>query len=404
MSLSPPRVRNNATQTTYPLYWCYQCHRMVRIASTNQSEIICPRCLGQFLCEVDVSSPRLFVDYTNFDPSPQARLLEALALILDPPIRHFNHDPVSEFRGRPWFRQRDQREPEAESRGHPWFRQRDQPEPEAESRGHPWFRQRDQPDPEAESRGRPWFRLREHHDPEAETRPRSRFRRRHRSFDERENSIDPEAGIQGQPRSWIFLRPLDPSNPFRPILQPQNPAPSGYDHRNFFLGPGLNELIEQLTQNDRPGPSPAPDSVINTIPIVSLTQDHLNNDSKYCPVCKEEFDVGGEAREMPCKHLYHTDCIVTWLRLHNSCPVCRQQLPVPNSSEEHAVSGDNEFEDSYGGGAAGARRRRFLRWSPLASLWPFRPRYRQINIQPADHDDVGTSRRVNSCWDSCRIV
>ena len=320
---------------------------MVRIASTNPSEIICARCLGQFLCEVDVSSPRLFVDYTNFDPSPQARLLEALALILDPPIRHFNHDPVSEFRGRPWFRQRDQ------------------------------------PDPEAESRGRPWFRLREHHDPEAETRPRSRFRRRHRSFDGRENSIDPEAGIQGQPRSWIFLRPLDSSNP----------APSGYDDRNFFLGPGLNELIEQLTQNDRPGPSPAPDSVINTIPIVSLTQDHLNNDSKHCPVCKEEFDVGGEAREMPCKHLYHTDCIVTWLRLHNSCPVCRQQLPVPNSSEEHAVSGENEFEDSYGGGAAGARRRRFLRWSPLASLWPFRPRYRQINIQTADHDDVGTSRR-----------
>ncbi|KAA8549988.1 hypothetical protein F0562_001655 [Nyssa sinensis] len=88
---------------------------------------------------------------------------------------------------------------------------------------------------------------------------------------------------------------------------------------DFFTGPGLEELIEQLTMHDRQGPPPAPRSSIDAMPTIKITQRHLNSDS-HCPVCKDKFELGSEARQMPCDHIYHSDCIVPWLVQHNSCP------------------------------------------------------------------------------------
>lgn len=108
---------------------------------------------------------------------------------------------------------------------------------------------------------------------------------------------------------------------------------------DYFVGPGLEELIEQLTQNDRRGPPPAARSSIDAMPTVKITLRHLRNDS-HCPVCKEKFELGSEAREMPCNHIYHSDCIVPWLVQHNSCPVCRYELPPQGSGSARTRSGN----------------------------------------------------------------
>ncbi|KAK3844704.1 MAG: hypothetical protein J3R72DRAFT_437840 [Linnemannia gamsii] len=44
-----------------------------------------------------------------------------------------------------------------------------------------------------------------------------------------------------------------------------------------------------------------------------------------CAICLEEYEVGDELRELPCKHFFHTHCIDHWFKdFHGSCPVCKR--------------------------------------------------------------------------------
>lgn len=110
---------------------------------------------------------------------------------------------------------------------------------------------------------------------------------------------------------------------------------------DYFVGSDFDRLIEQLTQNDRCGPPPAPTSSIDAMPTVRVNRDNIRSNPN-CPVCTEPFELGTNVREMPCKHIFHSDCIVPWLTQHNSCPICRQPLsteePAANEQEQPAAN------------------------------------------------------------------
>ncbi|MCL7032541.1 hypothetical protein MKW94_019489 [Papaver nudicaule] len=132
-------------------------------------------------------------------------------------------------------------------------------------------------------------------------------------------------------RSSCFYDILLPSynqNPHSRLLTFNPGNLRAVDPRNYFAGPGLNELIEELTQNDRPDPY------------------YLTNKESTCPVCKDEFKLGVDARKMPGKHVYYSDDIVPWLRLHNSCPVCRNELPTDNGQHAPHGEGDSDCPDT----------------------------------------------------------
>ncbi|KAE8668351.1 Detected protein of unknown function [Hibiscus syriacus] len=93
-------------------------------------------------------------------------------------------------------------------------------------------------------------------------------------------------------------------------------------------------------ETDRPVPPPAAASAIEALPMVKITENHLIH-AAHCPVCKEEFVVDGEAKELPCNHLYHSDCIVPWLSIHNTCPVCRSEINDDNDTVDTAAAYNN---------------------------------------------------------------
>ncbi|CAN6693605.1 unnamed protein product [Malus baccata var. baccata] len=125
---------------------------------------------------------------------------------------------------------------------------------------------------------------------------------------------------------------------------------------DFFVGPGLDLLLEHLAENDpnRYGTPPAQKEAVEALPAVTIKE------NMQCSVCLDDFEVGVEAKEMPCKHKFHSGCILPWLELHSSCPVCRFQLPAHESKRDSDISRNSsnsreseEIGDVGGGGGGG---------------------------------------------------
>ena len=55
-----------------------------------------------------------------------------------------------------------------------------------------------------------------------------------------------------------------------------------------------------------------------------------------CAICADEYCLGQDAKRLPCKHFFHTECILQWLGLSNSCPSCRFEIETDDAAYEAA--------------------------------------------------------------------
>jgi hypothetical protein len=76
------------------------------------------------------------------------------------------------------------------------------------------------------------------------------------------------------------------------------------------------------------GPQLTRHSSAPTIPTIPSTGMSSSWSQPTCPICMDDFEVNEtQVRELPCHHIFHPECIDTFLLNHSSlCPMCKQTV------------------------------------------------------------------------------
>ena len=117
-------------------------------------------------------------------------------------------------------------------------------------------------------------------------------------------------------------------------------------HRNFpfhninnrqSIGTMFQELFSDLESS---GVRATDRDILNELPETNIEDvSKLDSDKKNCVICLEDFKNREKAIILPCIHLFHKNCIKSWLKKNNSCPICKFKL-----TRDNLMGQNNNFE------------------------------------------------------------
>lgn len=139
----------------------------------------------------------------------------------------------------------------------------------------------------------------------------------------------------------------------------------------------ISNLMEANPQSN--AAPPATDEALKNLERKPVSKEMLAHESKTeCSICIDDINEGDMALFLPCKHWFHEDCVVMWLKEHNTCPICRTPIEKndrsPNNSNDPQSrmppnnpgglegSFPGTFPDSHAGPASGSSQSGPSRW------------------------------------------
>ncbi|QCD90789.1 RING-H2 finger protein ATL29-like [Vigna unguiculata] len=120
--------------------------------------------------------------------------------------------------------------------------------------------------------------------------------------------------------------------------------------RYCFRNISNTNTLVRLSPRDSP-PRGLDPSLLTTFPtFLYATVKDLRTEKDYsleCAICLLEFDDDCMLRLLTaCCHVFHQDCIDSWLRLHKTCPVCRTDLDTRASNADAQRPHDQNEENA----------------------------------------------------------
>ena len=72
-------------------------------------------------------------------------------------------------------------------------------------------------------------------------------------------------------------------------------------------------------------------NILNSLPETEVNDSSkLDPDNKNCVICLGDFQDKEHIICLPCIHVFHSECIKSWLRTNNCCPTCKFELTYQN--------------------------------------------------------------------------
>lgn len=66
------------------------------------------------------------------------------------------------------------------------------------------------------------------------------------------------------------------------------------------------------------------ESLLNQLPEMKVNDiNKLDPEKRKCVICLNNFQQMDTITVLPCVHIFHTECIKTWLQSHPDCPLCK---------------------------------------------------------------------------------
>eukprot|EP00934_Nitzschia_sp_Nitz4_P000877 Nitzschia sp. Nitz4//scaffold233_size31335//21611//22192//NITZ4_007953-RA/size31335-processed-gene-0.9-mRNA-1//-1//CDS//3329543385//877//frame0 len=68
-------------------------------------------------------------------------------------------------------------------------------------------------------------------------------------------------------------------------------------------------------------------------------------DEPTCSICLVPLQNGDIVGDIPCRHLYHKECLKTWCCRKNSCPLCTTPLAFPSATSRNKTTKETDDYD-----------------------------------------------------------
>ena len=97
------------------------------------------------------------------------------------------------------------------------------------------------------------------------------------------------------------------------------------------------EEIQNMVNNNQQyalenGSEPVKDKTLSKLKKFKLTSKYCKKDKNgkielpNCCICLSEIMKGKETILLPCGHMFHSKCCLSWLKTNNTCPMCRFEI------------------------------------------------------------------------------